>query len=349
MSQTDRLFKLKAWLDSGRCLKRDVLLRELEVSPATLKRDIALLRDRLNAPIVWDKEAGGWRLDSSQALPGGRHELPGLWFSAEELYALLTVQHLLAQLDVGGILGPYIEPLKRRVEKILDRGKPPGANLDRHIRILPLAARAVHLAHFRAVGSALLERKRIRVRYRHRERDETTERELSPQRLAHYRDNWYLHAWCHTREAMRTFSMDAITAVEPVAVPAIDLAPEKLDSVLGAGYGIFAGAEVQWATLRFSPQRSRWVAAELWHPEQRGRWDGSGRWVLEVPYADPRELTMDILRHVPDVEVIGPPELRKDVAEKLRQGLTRLGSRHEPDECEDRSVAGLPSDSLEQR
>lgn len=87
MGQTERMYKLKTWLDSGRCVKRDAVLRALEISPATLKRDLALLRDRLEVPIVWDKEGGGWRLDKSQSSSGMRHELPGLWFSAQELQA----------------------------------------------------------------------------------------------------------------------------------------------------------------------------------------------------------------------------------------------------------------------
>jgi predicted DNA-binding transcriptional regulator YafY len=93
--------------------------------------------------------------------------------------------------------------------------------------------------------------------------------------------------------------------------------------VLGAGYGIFAGQKVQWAELRFSPERSRWVAAETWHPKQSGRFQADGSWVLRLPYADPRELVMDILRHVPEVEVLGPARLRQAVEVKLRTALGR--------------------------
>jgi len=81
---------------------------------------------------------------------------------------------------------------------------------------------------------------------------------------------------------------------------------------------------VQWATLRFSPERARWVAAETWHLQQRGRFEPDGRYVLELPYADPRELVMDILRHVPEVEVLGPPALQSLVREKLMSGLAGL-------------------------
>jgi predicted DNA-binding transcriptional regulator YafY len=105
MGQTERLYRIKHQLDAGRCLKKSVLLAELGVSPATLKRDLAHLRDRMNAPVVFDRELRGWRLDRAAQAVGTQYELPGLWLSADEIHALLTMQHLLAHLDTGGLLG----------------------------------------------------------------------------------------------------------------------------------------------------------------------------------------------------------------------------------------------------
>lgn len=50
----------------------------------------------------------------------------------------------------------------------------------------------------------------MRIRYHSRSKDERTERVVSPQRLIYYRDNWYLDAWDHLREALRSFSIDRI-------------------------------------------------------------------------------------------------------------------------------------------
>lgn len=327
MAQTERLYRLKAWLDAGRCLTREFLLAELEVSLATLKRDLAYLRDRLNAPLIWDRERRGWRWAQDQAAAGTQYELPGLWLSAEEIHALLTMQHLLAHLDAGGLLGPHIEPLMQRLARILGSGMPPQADVARRIRVQTVGSRRIHLPHFQAVGSALLRRRRLSMVYRARGRDERSSREISPQRLMHYRDNWYLDAWCHWRRALRSFSVDAIEQVQVVERKAIEVPDGELDAVLGAGYGIFAGRRVLWARLRFSAERARWVAAESWHPRQRGRWDAQGRWILELPYADPRELVMDVLRHVPMVEVLHPPSLRSAVRERLARGLADLDQR----------------------
>ena len=321
MAKTDRLVKLKRWLDAGRCLTPDFLKREFEVSRSTLNRDIRHLRDCLNAPIDWDTERLGWHLDRSQPTVGPQYELPGLWFSAEEVLALLTMQQLLENLDAGALLAEHVKPLRKRLEKALDVGLRASEEAARRIRVATLAARRMNLPHFEAIGTALLRRQRAVLRYRSRSRDEESEREVSPQRLIHYRDNWYLDAWCHLRGALRSFSVDAVTAVQVLDRPALDVADSELDEVLGAGYGIFGGREVQWATLRFSRERARWVAAERWHREQHGRWDAEGRWVLTLPYSDPRELVMDILRHVPEVEVIGPAELEEEVVQRLKAAL----------------------------
>ena len=65
-------------------------------------------------------------------------------------------------------------------------------------------------------------------------------------------------------------------------------------------------------------ERARWVADEIWHPDQIGQWVGDA-YELQVPYSDPRELLMDILKYGPDVEVIAPEEFRRLVAERVRE------------------------------
>lgn len=323
--QTERHYKLKHLLDAGRCLSKKHLLDELGTSPASLKRDLAFLRDRMNAPLIFDRERGGYRLDHGAQQVGTQYELPGLWLSADEIHALLTMQHLLANLDAGGLLGPHIAPLIERLNKLLGSGaSTTSTELARRIRVQTVGARQLHVPNFQSVGSALLRRQRLLIHYHGRGRDEGREREVSPQRLIHYRSNWYLDAWCHWREALRSFAVDAIQRTQVLDKAAINVPETELDAVLGSGYGIFAGREVQWASLRFTPERARWVAAEGWHPKQRGRFEPDGSYLLELPYADPRELVMDILRHVPEVEVLGPASLAAAVGEKLLAGVKKI-------------------------
>jgi predicted DNA-binding transcriptional regulator YafY len=97
----------------------------------------------------------------------------------------------------------------------------------------------------------------------------------------------------------------------------------ELDEYLGSGYGIFAGRKVEWATLKFTPEAARWVSAQNWHPKQRARVEKDGSYILELPYAEDRELIMEILKYGADVEVLAPAGLRKRVADALREAAQR--------------------------
>ncbi|UCC15253.1 MAG: transcriptional regulator, partial [Gammaproteobacteria bacterium] len=89
MDRTERFYKIQQLLQKGRAVPRQKFLDVLEVSPATFKRDLEYMRDRMDAPIAWDREARGYRFDTSDP-QAANWELPGLWFSEEELRALLT-------------------------------------------------------------------------------------------------------------------------------------------------------------------------------------------------------------------------------------------------------------------
>ena len=317
MSQTERVYKIDQLLTDRRVVSFQALQEALEVSRATLKRDLAYMRDRLNAPIVFDRDVDGYRFDGAAPKIGGQYELPGLWFSAAEIHALLTMQHLLANLDPGGILAPHIQPLMARLNALLGTAENTADEIRKRILIVGQGKRSLRLEHFERVGSALLRRKRLHISYYARGKDEVTEREVSPQRLVHYRENWYLDAWCHVRRELRNFSVDSIRRCEVLEKSAREVANRTMQEVLGPGYGIFGGRELQWASLRFSPERARWVATEAWHPQQRGRFEADGSWVLQLPYGDDRELIMDILKHGAHVEVLESAQLRDRVKEAL--------------------------------
>ena len=313
MSNNERIYRIDQLLHDRKIVSFQELLDRLEVSPATLKRDLAYMRDRLHAPIIYDKELNGYRFDSES----DDYALPGLWFSPEEIYALLTMQHLLRNLDSGGLLSKHIQPLQSRLLAMLDDADSSLEEIQNRVKIEKIGARKFDLEHFQEIGSALVKRKRLVIEYTSRSKDENTSREISPQRMIYYRDNWYLDAWCHSKNALRSFSVDAIKSVEVLESIAIDVDESELDIELGSGYGIFAGKNIEWAVLKFTKDRAKWVASEKWHPKQKIKLLDDGSYLLEVPYTDDRELIMDIMKNGSQVEVISPVSLREKITETV--------------------------------
>jgi len=315
MSMNERIYKIDQLLAERRSVTASELMDKLEVSKATLKRDLTYLRDRLNAPIVFDKELGGYRFDTGTK--GAPYELPGLWFSAQEIHALLTMHRLLSELDTGGLLGPHIQPLLSRLTALLGETNAPADEVKKRIKIEMMNVRPVQLPHFEAVGSALIKRKRLLIEYYARGTDQTSRREVSPQRLINYRGNWYLDAWCHLRDDLRSFSVDSIRHSEILEKKAKNIAEMSLDQVLGSGYGIFAGKKIQWATLLFTPEMARWVSHERWHPNQKGTVNDDGSYELKIPYSNDKELLMDIMKYGAGIRVLAPKELVSRVKNEI--------------------------------
>lgn len=317
VSMNERIYKIDQLLSERRAVSFSEFLSSLEISRATLKRDLAYMRDRLNAPIIFDRELGGYRFDKSNVQRGTQYALPGLWFSADEIHALLTMHHLLSTLDTGGLIGAHIQPLLSRLTALLGAADNSAEEVKKRVKIEMVGVRHLQLAHFGGVGSALLLRKRLLIDYYARGTDRLSQREVSPQRLVYYRGNWYLDAWCHLRRDLRSFSVDAMRRVEIMEKAAQDVAEKKLDDVLGAGYGIFSGKKVQWATLLFSPQCARWVANERWHPNQKGTLRNDGSYELKIPYSKDTELLMDVLKYGAGVKVLAPAGLIKRVSDEI--------------------------------
>lgn len=320
MNKLNRLFELhRIFSQRRRPVSLQLICEEMACSESTARRLVHALRDELNAPLSYDRTHHGWCYDDN---PGQRYELPGLWFSPDELYALMVSWQLLSELQPG-LASRYIEPARDRIADILRRQGGAGEDIARRIRILQLASRPADLQRFQQLSRALFERQRIRVLYHGRGRDEMTERDISPQRLIYYRSNWYLDAWCHLRKALRSFSLDRLHLVDRLPQPARECSDSRLDQHFTRTYGIFAGEPTNTAVLRFSTEAARWVADEQWHPNQQGKVLKDGGFELRIPYSDPRELIMDILKYGPDVEVLKPKKLRDAVAERLSCAAAR--------------------------
>ena len=245
--------------------------------------------------------------------------MPGLWFNAKELQALLVFDRLLESLEPG-LLGEHLAPLTRRVTELLDHKRLGLAEAARRIRVLGMASRPAG-EWFHVLAGATLQRKKLRLVYHGRSRDQVTERIVSPQRIVHYRDNWYLDGWCDLRKGLRSFAVDRVRDAHELDEAADAVSDADLDQHFASAYGIFAGKANKTAVLRFSPERARWVAHERWHPEQVGQYLTDGRYELRIPYRDDRELVMDILKHGPDVEVVAPDSLRNAVGGRLELTL----------------------------
>ena len=135
MNRAERIFRIHALLKKQRPVAMVCLREELGASLASIKRDLQYMRDCMRAPIAYVREHNAYRYDSTTP----EFELPGLWFNAGELYALLASAQLLESVRPG-LLVPYIGPLKARIRKLLEQSGHEAETVTHRIRLQTVAA-----------------------------------------------------------------------------------------------------------------------------------------------------------------------------------------------------------------
>ena len=317
MDRTERVALIHRLLSSHRKgVTQERLLQEAGCARSSLYRDLAFMRDALGAPIVREGDpVRYWRYVSDAA---GTFQLPGMWMNADELYALLLAQQMLER-GGDGLFGQAFAPLQPRIHALLGER---AFRIDR-LRVLRTQARQGDPTVFRLVTEAVLAARQLGFEYRARSTGRVSQRLVSPQRLIHHRDNWYLDAFDAKRSSLGRFALDRIGNPQVMPEAAIDLPAAELDAHQDAGYGIFAGPDTSMAVIRFTPHASRWVADENWHPKQRRRTLPDGSLELSLPYASSRELLMDVQRYGADAEIVAPPELREEMRAMLAAAMGR--------------------------
>lgn len=314
MSRFDRIYRIHELLCNARHpVPMRAFTEALETSRNTITRDFEFLRDSLGAPLEYCREHNGHRYNPEAPV----FELPGFWMNPAELYALLACEQLLENVQPG-LITNRLAPLREKVRRLLGESGHDAEEVSERIRIQPIQTRTTSHQTFDPVAQATLSGHCLRFCYQARSGSGHKQRTVDPQRLLQYRSNWYLLALCQRAGALRLFSLDRISEPYIEETPARQENPETLNAFASSGFGIFGGNPKAIAQLRFSAHAAEWVADETWHPNQTGEWREDG-YHLQVPYSDPRELVMEVLRYGADVEVLGPEDLRAEVAGRIRK------------------------------
>lgn len=133
MARTHRIARINALLSRPQGASMAQLLEELEVSRATVNRDLQTLRDRMNTPIVWDRYRGIYRIEPN-GNAGPAYMVPGLWLSPAQAYAVLTLNNMVEKI-APNVLGPFLMPMRGLLKNLLCDADFPLRGLDRKIEI----------------------------------------------------------------------------------------------------------------------------------------------------------------------------------------------------------------------
>ncbi|GAA3286841.1 helix-turn-helix transcriptional regulator [Arthrobacter citreus] len=167
---------------------------------------------------------------------------------------------------------------------------------------------------------AISGRRQLALRYLVPSRDEMTDRIVDPRRLVSVNDRWYLEAWCHRSEGVRTFRVDRIHGVTDSG-PASWQGPDQ-DSFAS---GLFRpSAEDELVTLLLEPSAS-WV--ESAYDAGRRADLPRGRSAVELRVGNTRWIPGFVAAQGGSVVVAAPEALRQETEGWLRGALANYAEQ----------------------
>lgn len=133
MERTQRIARINMLARRRQGVTMPQLQEDMEVSRATINRDLQYMRDQMHAPIIWDREYYCYRIEQGPN-PEARYMLPGLWLTPAQAYAYLTMQNMVEKI-APGLLGPFLDPMRMMLKEMLGSADFPLLGLDRKIDI----------------------------------------------------------------------------------------------------------------------------------------------------------------------------------------------------------------------
>jgi proteasome accessory factor B len=298
----ERMLRIHQALQAGGFPNASKLAREAEVSTKTIHRDIEFMRDRLNLPIEFASGTNGY------FYTGAVRDFPTMQITEGELFALVVAEKALQQYRGTSFEKPLLSAIRMMEQALPDTISLNLADIERTISFRTRAEPILNLDIFDALAKAVAQRQQLKLFYR-KPGQPTEPRLVDAYHLANINGEWYLFAYDHVREDLRTFVPARIQSVQPTGKTFERPQKFSLEKRLRDSFGVHAGEGDFEVVIRFNPCAADYIREKKWHPSQRLRDLEAGGAELKMKLSSLAEVQRWVLSWGGDAEVLKPKEL----------------------------------------
>lgn len=318
-TQFERQVDIDRRIRAGEYPSCATLAADWEVAERTIKRDIEFMRDRLGAPVDYDRSRKGYCYTETN------WNMPAVSVNEGELLALLLARHALEQyqdLPLGNLLSRFYEQVLETAG--MQAGAAPDQMLRGYSFIAPPSL-SVDPEIWDALSRALLNRCSIEMDYQSLSAEKPAVYRLDPLHIANIEGDWYLFARSHHKGDVLQFAIGRIAAVRGTGKAfalSDDFAPESLKQKL---FGRYVALQGKTETVRIRVSLEAGAHLRQWHEKQKTvrRKDGSieisfpiGSGDSKQPYGNVISWVLGMGRHA---RVLAPARLKELVEQEIRR------------------------------
>lgn len=320
MGRMERLYKVDRMLRSGAPIPLRTIMEKLEVSRATVQRDLEYLRDRLGAPVVYRRhQPRGYTYDDS----GATFRLPSGWIQEEDLRLVCKILPVLAASE-RGLLAPVADELHERITHICAAMQIEAPPRPRDAFVDGAAAAPTRTARvFRQLVRGFSLGRAVRLHLAADIGRDEAAVDVEPCTVVRYGRRWKLIFRGLVDRAFDAIPLIHVDRIEVLDTPVEDPEPAQLQAFLARRFnGVAIGAKGR-AVLAVNPEGAWWVYQRAWPEGTRQRVLDDGTLQVDLPCPDPEALVAELMDGGPWVEVVRPTALRQSLADAHRQAAQR--------------------------
>jgi len=310
-----RMLQIHQAIQAGGYPNATALANQLEVCTRSILRDLEFMRDRLDLPIQYD----GGRFGFYYTEPV--KAFPTLQITEGELFALVVAERALQQYRGTNFEKPLLSALRKMEQSLPDTISLSLSDVEQTISFRTSSEPILDLEIFDLLAKATTARRQLELTYRKPGQQQAEQRVVDPYHLANINGEWFLFAFDHLRNDLRTFVPSRIRNIRPTGKTFERRGKFSLEERLRGSFGVLSGRGKFEVVIRFHERVADYVREKKWHKSQQLRELRGGGIELRLKLSSLAEIGRWVLSWGGDAVVVRPAELAQSVKQAARRVL----------------------------
>jgi len=302
-------------IQAGGYPNASTLASQLEVCTKSVNRDLEFMRDRLDLPIQYDGRRFGYFYSEPV------NAFPTLHITEGELFALVVAERALQQYRGTNFEKPLLSALRKMEQSLPDTISLSLSDVEQTISFRTSSEPILDLQIFDTLAKATTARRQLEITYRKPGHQQAEQRVVDPYHLANINGEWFLFAYDHLRDDLRTFVPARIKTIRPTGKTFERRKKFSLEERLRGSFGVQSGKGEFDVVIRFHERVADYIREKKWHESQQLRELKAGGVELRLKLSSLAEVGRWVLSWGGDAVVVRPDELAQSVRQAARRVL----------------------------
>ena len=302
-------------IQAGGYPNASTLASQLEVCTKSINRDLEFMRDRLDLPIQYDGSRFGYFYSEPVSA------FPTLHITEGELFALVVAERALQQYRGTNFEKPLLSALRKMEQALPDTISLSLSDVEQTISFRTSSEPILDLQIFDTLAKATTARRQLEITYRKPGHQQAEQRVVDPYHLANINGEWFLFAYDHLRDDLRTFVPARIKTIRPTGKTFERRKKFSLAERLRGSFGVQSGKGEFDVVIRFHECVADYIREKKWHESQQLREIKAGGVELRLKLSSLAEVGRWVLSWGGDAVVVRPDELAQSVRQAARRVL----------------------------